>query len=131
MKLPANWYLFADRSERHSAQLGDEGRWPGALVALRGAAAVSLAPQNLPPGWYENNRADGDYADEWQPLPPAFLNYGAQQGQRMRTLAPIGPTDQSLAQGAALQAALAASLRGLSTGTPINPATGLPSTGGR
>lgn len=113
MAAPTNLATVADASANHSAQLADVGGWLGAALSLRGRAATSLGPWNLPPGWYQNNRADEDHPDTWQPLPPAFLTYGAKQSQTLRALPPIGPTDQTAQQAAALQAALAASLRGL------------------
>lgn len=100
-------------AEIGTGQLWDAGRWPAALQAMRSTAATSLYPQHLPPQWYGNNKADGDRPDVYMPIPAAFLTRGGKQGQLQRNLAPIGPVDVSAKQGAALQEALAASLRGL------------------
>lgn len=104
---------FGDASSYHAANLADRGGWLAAMVSLRSLAHTATVPHNLPPGWYQNNRADEDHPDTWQRIPATYLTYGGKQSQQLRALQPIGPTDQTAQQAAALQGALANSLRGL------------------
>ena len=104
------WWMFGRDAGRrdHSAQLDASGQWPGAMVGLRSAAASGVPESAAPPGWMAGNvPASG----RWMPVSIAFVTN--KQYQKQLQLTPIGPTDTSTARAQALQAALAASLRGL------------------
>ena len=101
-------WLWQDRSSYHDAKLNAEGRWPNFLYAFMGVFGTNQEPNYAPPAWWQTAGQEtliGNYA----PIPVSFLN--SKQEQTQRALTQIGPVDQTTQQSAALQAALAASLR--------------------
>ena len=104
---------IGDSSEYHAANLSERGGWLSAMVSFRSLAHTATNPRNLPPGWYQNNLAGEDHPDTWVPIPATLLTWGGKSSQNMRALPPIGPVDTTQQSAAALQAALANSLRGI------------------
>lgn len=106
-------WLWLDKSSYHDAKLAASRHWPDFLYAWMGVNATNQAPNHAPPDWWHEA---GTYSllGEYHPIPVAFLN--SKQEQRQRQLLQMGPRDQTAQQSAALQAALAASLRAASGG---------------
>ena len=106
-------WLWQDRSSYHDAKLNAAGRWPNFLYALMGVQGTNQEPNHAPPAWWATAGRES-LLGEYIPIPVAFLN--SKQEQQQRALLQIGPYDQTTAQSAALQAALAASLRAAQNG---------------
>ena len=105
---PAHWWLAGYRAPgEHHAQLDAAGRWPGAMVGLRAHAFRPAEPASAPSGWWLSN---APLTGQFMRVKIAFVQN--KQAITQRHLQNIGPTDVSVASGVALQAALAAQLRG-------------------
>ena len=101
-------WLWGDRSSYQDAKLNAVSRWPNFLYAFMGLNGTNQEPNRAPPDWWATagqETLQGNYAS----IPAAFLN--SKQTQQLRNLTQLGPRDQTTQQSAALQAALAASLR--------------------
>lgn len=101
-------WLYEDRSSYSDAKLAARKNWPNFLYAFVGLAGTNQEPNHAPPGWWQEAGRETSIGN-WIPAPVGFLNSKREQQQRAMTQ--IGPRDQTTAQSAALQAALAASLR--------------------
>lgn len=101
------WWLFRDNSSYHDAKLAAADGWPIFLLAYRDFTA-NQALRTTPPGWV-HEAGQNTLHGEFMPIPAAYLN--SKQEQRQRALTQLGPRDTTTQQSAALQAALAASLR--------------------
>lgn len=101
-------WLQEDRSTYGSAKLAARGRWPNFLFAFVGLNGTNQEPNHAPPGWWAEAGRETALGN-WASVPVGFLNSKREQQQRAMTQ--IGPRDQTTQQSAALQAALAASLR--------------------
>jgi hypothetical protein len=100
-------WQWEDRSSYGDAKLAARGRWAGFVQAFRDFTA-NQTPNHTPPGWVEEAGRE-TLQGNWVTIPVAYLNSPREQQQR--AMAQMGPYDQTAAQSAALQAALAASLR--------------------
>ena len=101
-------WLWRDRSSYGDAKLEAEGRWPDFLYAFVGQMGTNQEPNHAPPAWWATAGQETAIGN-WINIPVSFLNSKREQQQRAMTQ--IGPRDTTTAQSAALQAALAASLR--------------------
>lgn len=101
-------WRFGDHSSTHNAALDAAGRWPDFLYAFMGAFGVNQEPNHAPPDWWATAGQE-TLIGNFVAIPAAFLN--SKQTQQLRNLTQLGPRDQTTQQSAALQAALAASLR--------------------
>ena len=84
------------------------GRWPNFLFSWMGLNGTNQEPNCAPPDWWQTAGQE-TLLGEFVNIPAAFLN--SKQTQQLRQLTQLGPRDETTAQSAALQAALAASLR--------------------
>ena len=101
-------WLYEDRSSYGDAKLAARGRWSNFLWSFMSLNGTNQEPNRAPPAWWATagqETLQGNYVN----IPAAFLN--SRQTQQLRHLTQLGPRDQTTAQSAALQAALAASLR--------------------
>lgn len=108
-----NPWRFQDKSSYHDAKLAAEGRWYDFLWVYQGLNGTNQEPNHAPPNWWFTAGQEtlvGNFVN----IPAAFLN--SKQTQQLRALQQMGPRDTTTAQGAALQAALAASMRAAQRG---------------
>lgn len=106
------WWLWRDSPKERNATLDQEGRWPLALVEFRSSRALPVEPYAAPPGWMSEAGSHTLIGN----LMPVSIAFVERQGQaRQVNLPPIGPVDDSTQRANALQAALAASLSGMTT----------------
>lgn len=105
------WWLFGSQdTSLHGVQLDQAHGWPAAMVSYGSQRFQPETPYAAPPGWYDGNvPASG----AWIPIPVYYLD--SKRTLEAMNLQPIGPVNQDMQRGAALQAALAATLRGLQT----------------
>lgn len=101
-------WLWPDRSSYHDAKLAASDSWPSYLYAFGGVMATNQTPNHAPPHWWATAGQETSVGN-WVNIPVAYLNSKREQEQRL--MRQIGPRDTTTAQSAALQAALAASLR--------------------
>lgn len=101
-------WLWLDRSSYHDAALAAADNWPSYVYVFQGVMATNQEPNHAPPQWWATAGQETAIGN-WINIPVAFLNSKREQQQRAMTQ--IGPRDTTTAQSAALQAALAASLR--------------------
>lgn len=105
-------WLWQDRSSYSSAQLDARANWPSFLWTLMGVFGTNQEPNHAPPDWWFTAGQE-TLVGEYHNIPAAYLN--SKQTNALRQLTQLGPRDQTTAQSAALQAALAASLRAAQT----------------
>lgn len=105
------WMPWRVPPPAHDARLDQSGGWPGATVGINSAAMQPWQPSKAPQGWYA---ANVPVSGDWIPIPVYYLQSG--RTIQARHLQQIGPYDESANQAAALQAALAATLKGIQGG---------------
>lgn len=105
------WWLWGNSPDAHDATIAAEGRWPVAMVDVRSYRAQPVTPAAAPPGWMSAAGANSLVGR----IMPVSVGFVEQQSLTSQVnLPPIGPVDDSLQRAHALQAALAASLSGVS-----------------
>lgn len=101
------WWLFRDASSYHDAKLAAADGWPLFLLAFRDLQANQRL-STTPPGWV-HEAGQETLVGNWVGIPVGFLN--SKREQQQRNMTQWLPRDTTTAQSAALQAALAASMR--------------------